>query len=247
MAQNEWTFELGGSWIDMMRKEYDDKHDADELDDRDRTGSPEQSGFSDAEVEFDKLKCNNKKVAFTDDLKIKVVDENPAQIIWNAKTLSKEHCLYAYEESVADVSYCLEADNFDPEKLELHKKIVSVSIGQKQEVTELYDVYYDGKLLDADDVEITKSRGGGEDWEDGKEAEKEKEKVFSFTGKLNVPKDQLQQIVQSMHGKTLNALSDKVSYLVIDDIESGKAKYDKAKELGIETMTSEAFLKRFGK
>lgn len=31
MAQNEWTFELGGSWIDMMRKEYDDKHDADDL------------------------------------------------------------------------------------------------------------------------------------------------------------------------------------------------------------------------
>lgn len=64
---------------------------------------------------------------------------------------------------------------------------------------------------------------------------------FCFTGKACMPRPQLEKIVKD-NGGEVSSVKAGLSYLVTDDTESGSSKNKKAKELGIQTITSSEFL-----
>jgi DNA ligase (NAD+) len=67
-------------------------------------------------------------------------------------------------------------------------------------------------------------------------------KTFLFTGTLKTfGRDEVRNLVESMGGMTASSISKKVDYVVVGD-DSG-SKSDKAKELGIKTLTEEEFKK----
>ncbi len=67
-------------------------------------------------------------------------------------------------------------------------------------------------------------------------------KTFVFTGTLKAfGRDEARNIVESMGGMTASSVSKKVDYVVVG--ENPGSKFDKAKELGIKTLTEEEFKK----
>ena len=70
-------------------------------------------------------------------------------------------------------------------------------------------------------------------------------KVFVFTGALQYfGRDEARNLVESMGGMTASIISKKVDFVVIG--EDPGSKFDKAKELGIKTLTEEEFKKIIG-
>jgi DNA ligase (NAD+) len=67
-------------------------------------------------------------------------------------------------------------------------------------------------------------------------------KTFVFTGALkSLGRDEARNIVESMGGMTASSISKKVDFVVVG--EDPGSKFDKAKELGIKTLTEEEFKK----
>jgi DNA ligase (NAD+) len=67
-------------------------------------------------------------------------------------------------------------------------------------------------------------------------------KTFLFTGALKTfGRDEARNLVESSGGMTTSSISKKVDYVVVGG-DSG-SKFDKAKELGIKTITEEEFKK----
>ncbi|OGP92684.1 MAG: DNA ligase (NAD(+)) LigA [Deltaproteobacteria bacterium RBG_16_47_11] len=70
-------------------------------------------------------------------------------------------------------------------------------------------------------------------------------KVFVFTGALHTfGRDEARNIVESLGGMTAPSVSKKVDFVVVG--EDPGSKFDKAKELGIQTLTEEEFKKMVG-
>jgi len=70
-------------------------------------------------------------------------------------------------------------------------------------------------------------------------------KAFVFTGALkNFARDEARTLVESMGATTTSTVSKKVDYVVVG--EDPGSKLDKAKELGIKTLTEEEFKKMIG-
>jgi DNA ligase (NAD+) len=70
-------------------------------------------------------------------------------------------------------------------------------------------------------------------------------KTFVFTGTLKaLGRDEARNLVESMGGVTASSVSKKVDYVVVG--EDPGSKFDKAKELGIKTLTEEEFKKLIG-
>ena len=71
--------------------------------------------------------------------------------------------------------------------------------------------------------------------------------TFVITGNVNQFKnrDELKAYIEDRGGKIAGGVSSKTSYLINNDITSTSGKNKKAKELGIEIITEEEFLKRF--
>jgi DNA ligase (NAD+) len=65
-------------------------------------------------------------------------------------------------------------------------------------------------------------------------------KTFVFTGELSrMPRNQAQELVVNLGGKAVNSVSKKTSYVVIGEAPGSKA--DKARTLGVPTLTEEDF------
>ncbi|MGZ3569198.1 MAG: BRCT domain-containing protein, partial [Thermodesulfobacteriota bacterium] len=76
----------------------------------------------------------------------------------------------------------------------------------------------------------------------GKEKGKLEGKTFVFTGVLKgFERDEARNLVESLGGATASSVSRKVDYVVVG--EDPGSKFDKAKELGIKTLTEEEFKK----
>jgi DNA ligase (NAD+) len=70
-------------------------------------------------------------------------------------------------------------------------------------------------------------------------------KTFVFTGALkSFGRDEARNIVESLGGMTASSVSKKVDFVVVG--EDPGSKFDKAKELGIKTLTEEEFKKLIG-
>jgi len=70
-------------------------------------------------------------------------------------------------------------------------------------------------------------------------------KIFVFTGALkSLGRDEARNIVESLGGMTVSTVSKKVDFVVVG--EDPGSKFDKAKELGIKTLTEEEFKKMIG-
>jgi DNA ligase (NAD+) len=70
-------------------------------------------------------------------------------------------------------------------------------------------------------------------------------KTFLFTGALkSFGRDEVRNMVESMGGMTASSVSKKVDFVVVG--EDPGSKFDKAKELGIKTLTEEEFKKMIG-
>jgi DNA ligase (NAD+) len=70
-------------------------------------------------------------------------------------------------------------------------------------------------------------------------------KVFVFTGALKtLGRDESRNLVESLGGMTASSVSKKVDFVVVG--EDPGSKFDKAKELGIKTLTEEEFKKMLG-
>ena len=68
--------------------------------------------------------------------------------------------------------------------------------------------------------------------------------IFVITGTLNhfENRDKLIEYIESKGGKVVSTISNKVNYLINNDITSSSSKNTKAKELGIEIINEETFL-----
>ncbi len=76
----------------------------------------------------------------------------------------------------------------------------------------------------------------------GREKGKLAGKTFVFTGALKTfQRDEARNLVESLSGTTASSVSKKVDYVVVG--EDPGSKFDKAKELGIKTLTEEEFKK----
>ena len=69
-------------------------------------------------------------------------------------------------------------------------------------------------------------------------------KVFCVTGKVHIFKNraELQADIESKGGKCVSSISNKVNYLINNDINSTSAKNNKAKELNIDIITEEQYM-----
>ncbi|MCR5785624.1 MAG: NAD-dependent DNA ligase LigA [Eubacterium sp.] len=76
-----------------------------------------------------------------------------------------------------------------------------------------------------------------------------KDLVFVITGDVHDFKnrDEFKAYVESQGGKVTGSVSKKTNYLVNNDIMSPSSKNTKAKELGIEIITEDTFIERFGR
>ncbi len=78
-----------------------------------------------------------------------------------------------------------------------------------------------------------------------KEKGKLADKTFVFTGTLKTfARDEARNLVESQGGMTASSVSKKVDFVVVG--EDPGSKFDKAKELGIKTLTEEEFKKMIG-
>ena len=73
--------------------------------------------------------------------------------------------------------------------------------------------------------------------------------TFVITGSVHEYKnrDEFKASVEARGGKVAGSVSAKTSYLVNNDVESTSGKNQKAKELGIEIISEDEFINRFGK
>jgi DNA ligase (NAD+) len=73
--------------------------------------------------------------------------------------------------------------------------------------------------------------------------------TFVITGDVHIFKnrDEFKAYVESQGGHVAGSVSGKTSYLVNNDIESTSSKNTKAKSLGIEIITEDTFVERFGR
>jgi len=71
--------------------------------------------------------------------------------------------------------------------------------------------------------------------------------TFCITGKINKWKnrDELVKYIEDLGGKCVGSVSANVNYLINNDIESTSTKNKKAKELNIEIIDEETFIKKF--
>ena len=69
--------------------------------------------------------------------------------------------------------------------------------------------------------------------------------ITTITGALkDFGRDEARNLVESLGGMTTSSISKKIDYVVVG--EDPGSKYDKAKELGIKTLTEEEFKKMIG-
>lgn len=73
-------------------------------------------------------------------------------------------------------------------------------------------------------------------------------KVFVITGSLTqfANRNELKNLIETKGGKVTGSVTSKTSYLINNDTMSGSSKNKKAKELGIEIISEQDFLDRFG-
>ena len=73
--------------------------------------------------------------------------------------------------------------------------------------------------------------------------------IFVITGNVHVysNRDEFKASVESRGGKVAGSVSAKTNYLVNNDVTSASGKNQKAKELGIEIISEDEFIARFGK
>lgn len=76
---------------------------------------------------------------------------------------------------------------------------------------------------------------------EGKTEGKLKGLSFCFTGKSQLPRKQLQEMVEKNGGENFTSVKNGLSYLVSDDDQSTSSKFVKANKLGIEIITCEQF------
>ena len=71
--------------------------------------------------------------------------------------------------------------------------------------------------------------------------------TFVITGDVEKFKNrkELQAEIERLGGKVTSSVTSKTNYLINNDIFSSSAKNKKAKELGVEIITEEEFIKRF--
>jgi len=94
-------------------------------------------------------------------------------------------------------------------------------------------------------IELLKKAGVKVIEKKAKEKGKLAGKTFVFTGTLKTfGRDEGRNIVESLEGMTASSISKKIDYVVVG--EDPGSKYDKAKELGIKTLTEEEFKKMIG-
>ena len=72
--------------------------------------------------------------------------------------------------------------------------------------------------------------------------------TFVITGSLENfgNRSELKDYIEGLGGKVTGSVTAKTSYLINNDALSGSSKNKKAKELGVEVITEEEFLQRFG-
>ena len=70
------------------------------------------------------------------------------------------------------------------------------------------------------------------------------DKVFCITGKVHLFKNraELQADIENKGGKVVSSISNKVNYLINNDINSASTKNNKAKELNIDIITEEQYM-----
>ncbi len=73
--------------------------------------------------------------------------------------------------------------------------------------------------------------------------------IFVITGSVNIYKnrDEFKASVEARGGKVAGSVSAKTSFLVNNDVTSTSGKNQKAKELGIEIISEDEFISRFGR
>ena len=68
-------------------------------------------------------------------------------------------------------------------------------------------------------------------------------KSFCITGKLNkITRNEAKDLIISMGGQFRSEVTKNLSYLVINDPDSGSSKNAKARDLGVEIITEAEFL-----
>ena len=74
------------------------------------------------------------------------------------------------------------------------------------------------------------------------------DKAFVITGKLNLfeNRDEFVEYIEDLGGKVVGSVSSKTDFLICNDTASTSSKMKKAKELGVEVITEEEFIQRFG-
>lgn len=74
------------------------------------------------------------------------------------------------------------------------------------------------------------------------------DKTFVITGKLQFfeNREAFSEHIQELGGKVTGSISSKTDFLICNDTASTSSKMKKAKELGIEVITEEEFIRRFG-
>jgi DNA ligase (NAD+) len=65
---------------------------------------------------------------------------------------------------------------------------------------------------------------------------------FCFTGSLSMPRPKLMQMVEAAGGKCETSVKKNLTYLVMDDPNSGSSKAQAAKKLGIKILSEEEFM-----
>jgi NAD-dependent DNA ligase len=68
-------------------------------------------------------------------------------------------------------------------------------------------------------------------------------KSFCFTGTCCKPRKELQELVETNGGENKSGVTKNLNYLVTDDKDTNSSKGKKARELGIQIISSEEFLK----
>jgi len=55
----------------------------------------------------------------------------------------------------------------------------------------------------------------------------------------------LEESIESIGGKVMNTISNKINYLIINDINDNSTKIEKAKNIGITILDKDSFMKKF--
>ena len=97
-------------------------------------------------------------------------------------------------------------------------------------------------ILNMDEDEVWDGLSSLEDAEDCTD------KTFVITGKLQFfeNREAFSEHIQELGGKVTGSISSKTDFLICNDTASTSSKMKKAKELGIEVITEEEFIRRFG-